>query len=103
MQRIRIEVKGGRSGGQGPGTSGPGGTLARIAAFVIGAIVLVFAAVIGGFVLAAIIGLALIAWLVIYVRMWWLGRDMRRKGQGEEFVEAEYRVVDSAPEDDEVR
>ena len=60
-----------------------------------------FAVIIGGIVLAAIIGTLLIGALVVYIRVWWMTRKMRngpsqRQGQGqgqgqESYVEVEYR------------
>ncbi len=41
--------------------------------------VLTVAVVVGAFVLAALFGLALIAALVLYVRIWWLRRQWRRR------------------------
>ena len=81
----------------------PVNALLQAAGIIVGLIALAFAVIIGGFLLAGLIGLALIAWLVIYVRLWWLGRTARRKHNKEEFVEAEYRVIDQTETDDGTR
>jgi membrane protein implicated in regulation of membrane protease activity len=80
----------------------------RIVGGVVGLMVLAIAVVVGGFVLAAFIGFALIAWLVIYARLWWLARragnesraEGTARGRKDEFVEAEYRVIETKRRDD---
>jgi hypothetical protein len=66
---------------------------------VLGLIALMGAVIIGGFLLAGLIGIALIAWLVIYIRLWWLTRKMGPRGAAERYVEAEYKVVDVTEKD----
>lgn len=68
------------------------------------AAVFVLSVVVGGIVLAALVGFVLLAVAVIYVRVWWLQRKMSaaggkgRAGAGigerDDVVEAEYRVID---------
>jgi hypothetical protein len=75
-----------------------------------------FTVLVGGVVLAALFGFVLIAGVIIYARLWWLrtrfGDRRRRDGkrrppggtppysrQGDEFVEAEYQVIDKADRD----
>ena len=67
--------------------------------FVVGVILFIGAALIGGLVLAALVGFALIGGLIVYARVWWLTRKVRRQ-QDDDFVEAEYRVVDSSDDDE---
>ena len=78
----------------------PGNVLIQAVGIIFGLIVFAIAVVVGGIILAAFIGLALIAWLVIYVRLWWLARKAGQDGGGEEFVEAEYRVIETTTTDD---
>ncbi|MFW2405747.1 MAG: hypothetical protein ACN4GT_13330 [Gammaproteobacteria bacterium] len=83
--------------------------LAAIAAFGI----FVVSVIVGGIVLAGLVGLVLLAVIVIYARVWWLRRQidkaMREQGErtgGEssgEVVEAEYSVVDITDEDESAR
>jgi hypothetical protein len=77
--------------------------LARIVGLIVGVIVLVVAAIVGGIVLAVMIGLALMAWLVIYVRFRWLARNAGAGKDGEHIVEAEYRVIETTDGDDEAQ
>lgn len=53
----------------------------------------ILAVLLGGIVLAAIIGFFLIIGTIVYIRLWWLARKAARRGK-EEFVEAEYRVIE---------
>ena len=87
---------------------GPVNPLMQIIGVIVGLVVLAVAVVVGGFVLAAMIGFALIAWLVFYARAWWLMRGVNRDGEqpgagsrgGEEIVDAEYRVIETTRSDD---
>jgi hypothetical protein len=76
------------------------GPLAQAAAFIVGIVALVVAVIVGGVVLAALVGLALMAWLVIYVRLWWLGKNSAKEGSGDQIIDAEYRVVETTRGDD---
>ncbi len=67
--------------------------------FVVGVILFIGAALIGGLVLAALVGFVLIAGLIIYARIWWLTRKARRQ-QEDAFVEAEYRVIEPSDDDE---
>ena len=78
--------------------------LLQLAGLVVGAIVTVGAILLGAVVLAFIVGFAVIAGLVLYIRLWWLRRQHQRRrsrprgrGGGEppgEIVEVEYTVVE---------
>lgn len=80
----------------------------QVVGMIVGLTVFAVAVIVGGFVLAALIGLALIAWLVIYVRLWWLARKAGHASPAgvtagaarEDFVDAEYRVIETRDHDD---
>ncbi|MBT8444366.1 MAG: hypothetical protein KJO13_06450 [Gammaproteobacteria bacterium] len=83
--------------------------IAAVAAFGI----FVISVIVGGIVLAGLVGLVSLAVIVIYARVWWLRRQIDRAmreqgrqadgGSSEEVVEAEYRVIDITDEDDSAR
>ena len=68
---------------------------------VIGVAVLVVSAIVGAFMLAALLGFVLIVAVAFWLRVWWLRRQMdaRARTQDEEVIVAEYRVVESRPQD----
>lgn len=78
--------------------------------FVLGGILLIGAVLIGAVILAVALGLALIAGLVIYARVWWIRRKLARSGSptggrpsqrsGRETLEVEYTVVKERDERD---
>ena len=78
--------------------------LLQLAGLVVGAVVAVGAVLLGAVVLAFILGFAVIAGLILYVRLWWMRRQLRQRrpgprerGGGEppgEIVEVEYTVVE---------
>lgn len=80
--------------------------LTRIFGFIVGVLVFTAAIIIGGFVLSAIIGLAVLAGTALYARIWWLRRKIRRAmqsehtpgGRGDRVIETEYRVVEVTEE-----
>lgn len=76
--------------------------LVRVLGLIVGIILFIGAVVLGGLVLAALIGFLLIAGLVIYARIWWLMRKTGRQRQtADDSIEAEYQVIDtSVPDDD---
>lgn len=74
-------------------------------------VVLIGAVLIGAVILAFALGLALIAGVVFYVRLWWLRRKFQRMRDGESgraqqgsrdsrAIEVEYTVVDELDEHD---
>ena len=73
----------------------------QIVGAILGIGLFAFAVVIGGFLLAGLLGLGLIAWLVISIRIWWLTRKAEERRDAEaHIVEAEYRVVEMTERDD---
>lgn len=78
----------------------------QVAGLILGAIVAVGAVLVGAVVLSFIIGFAVLAGLVLFVRLWWLRRRMERaagrptgRGPGE-IVEVEYTIVKERTVDD---
>ncbi len=86
-----------------PQGTGPVNPFVRILGLVVGVFLFVVAAVVGGVVLAALIGFALIAGSIVYVRLWWLARKAGLHRRDESFVEAEYQVVEPPAVDDDRR
>lgn len=72
----------------------------QLLGLILGFVFFVAAVVLGGIVIAAIIGTLLIAVTIVYVRVWWLTRKARQQSPGETFVEVEYRVIDEADSND---
>jgi hypothetical protein len=93
MRQIRYVSTGGRSPN----------ILVRAAGIIVGLIALGFSIVLGGVVLAGLIGIGLIVGLVLYARFWWLARKVRQGDYDERIVEAEYRVIEVNEPDDDVR
>jgi hypothetical protein len=79
----------------------------RILGFAVGLLVLTAAVIVGGVVLAAVIGLAVFASLAISLRVWWLRRKLRQavaRGEvapvrGDRIIETEYHVIEISDED----
>jgi len=85
----------------------PENPVLQVVALVVAAIVGVGAVFLGAILLALFLGLAVIAGLVLYIRLWWLRRRMSQRGpepqrraQGD-FVEVEYTVVEERDMPDE--
>jgi len=85
--------------------------LVQLLTLIAGAAVFVLSVLIGGIVLAGLVGFILLMLVVIYVRVWWLQRKVagaaRSGGSGarrsEEIVDAEYRVIDITERDEKER
>lgn len=83
--------------------------LARILGFIVGVLVLTAAIIIGGLVLAAFIGLAVLGGIALSARLWWLRHKMRQAmGEGgpagragDRVIETEYHVIEVTEERDE--
>ncbi|HSG66387.1 MAG TPA: hypothetical protein VLD39_15365 [Gammaproteobacteria bacterium] len=75
----------------------PANPLLQVVTLVLGAVVTVGAVFLGAILLSLFLGLAVIAGLVLYIRLWWLrrraGSTKDRGGRPGEFVEVEYTVV----------
>jgi len=93
MIHIRLNRPGGK----------PPGLLAQLFGLLLGIVILLFSLVVGAFVLAGMLGLIVIIAIVMVLRAWWLGRQVRGRhapAADEEVIEAEYRVVSSEYEED---
>lgn len=78
--------------------------------FIVGGVALIGAILMGAVILSVALGLAIIFGLVVFVRVWWLKRQIRRRmqqgGQKQEqngpqdpnIIEVEYTVVDERDE-----
>ncbi len=81
----------------------PRSVLMQVLGFVVGFVALVVAVILGGFLLAALLGFALIAAVVIYARVWWTMRKTQKvpgRGDGDQIIETEYRVIETTEPDD---
>lgn len=86
--------------------------VSRLLAGIVAVLALVGALFFGIFVLALVVGIGLIAWAVLWLRMWWLKRTMPRDSYGQnsgvftetggtagsaerkgDVIDAEYKVV----------
>lgn len=72
--------------------NGPG-LIARVVAFVVGAIIFGVAVFVGAIFIAGLVGLILIAAAVIMIRVWWLRRQMDRYAREHGDLSAEYTVI----------
>jgi len=80
----------------------PPNPLVRIAFFVVALIMVIGAVFLGAVLLSLIVGIGILAWLVISVRVWWLRRRFRSRradsneSQSEpgEIVGVEYTVIE---------
>ena len=73
--------------------------LVQIAAIVVAVLVTVGAVLVGAVVLSFFVGLAILAWLVLTIRFWWLRRRTPRGEAGAgaqrgEILGAEYTVIE---------
>jgi len=79
-------------------------------AIVLALVAFVLSVVVGGIVLAGLVGFVLLAVIVIYIRVWWLQRKFSAavredragagRGDAENVVEGEYRVIDITSPDE---
>ncbi len=77
----------------------PENPLLQFLALVVAAIVAIGAVVLGAILLSLFLGLAVIAGLVLYVRLWWLRRSLSKRPSEQrmrsgDIVEVEYTVID---------
>ena len=79
--------------------------LVQIAAVVVTAFMVIGAVFLGAIVLSFFVGFAILAWIVLAIRVWWLRRSVRRGDSGRgpdrgEIVEVEYTVVEERSVDE---
>ena len=72
--------------------------LVQIAAVVVAAFIVIGAVFLGAIVLSFFVGFAILAWVILTIRVWWLRRSVRRGDSGREadrgeIVGVEYTVV----------
>jgi membrane protein implicated in regulation of membrane protease activity len=77
----------------------PENPLLQFFALLVAAVVAIGAVFLGAILLSLFLGLAVIAGLVLYIRLWWLRRraakpDAAGRNRPGEFVEVEYTVVE---------
>ena len=82
----------------------PMNPLARLLAGVLAVLALVGAFFFGLVVLAFAVGLGLVAWLFLWVRMWWIRRNhppvtSRAEKHSGDIIDAEYTVVSKRDEE----
>jgi len=77
----------------------PRSVLMQIIGAIVGVGVLIVSVVLGAFLMAGMLGFVLIAAAFVYGRLWWLRRQFQQAAN-DEFIETEYRVVDSARDSD---
>jgi membrane protein implicated in regulation of membrane protease activity len=81
----------------------PGNPIVQIAAFLVAILIAIGAVFLGAVVLSFFVGFAIIGWIILTIRVWWLRRRMqpdsrmRRGSQSGEIVEVEYTVVEERP------
>jgi cation transporter-like permease len=73
----------------------PRSFLMQLLGFVVGLVVLGVSLVLGAFVLAALLGFALILAVAVAIRLWRLRRQINADAANDEYIDAEYKVVDS--------
>ena len=82
----------------------PMNPLTRLLAGILAVLALVGAFFFGLFILAIAVGLGLVAWLFLWVRMWWLRRNfpaesLRSEDHSGDAIDAEYTVVSRRDEE----
>lgn len=79
--------------------------LAQVAAIIVATLVTVGAVLLGAVILSFFVGFAILVWLVLTIRFWWLRRRMRwsetsHGTQRGEIVGVEYTVVEERSVED---
>jgi len=86
----------------------PSNPILQFIYFLVGGLVLIGAVLMGAVILAFVLGAALIVGIVVWIRVWWLQRKMRRSGAAtdrnpagprrdsgdSEIIEVEYTVIE---------
>jgi uncharacterized iron-regulated membrane protein len=71
----------------------PRSFLMQLIGFVVGLVVLGVSFLLGAFMLAALLGFGLILAVVVAIRLWWLRRQINADAANDEYIDAEYKVV----------
>jgi hypothetical protein len=81
----------------------PPNPFVQLLSLIAGVAIFAVSVLIGGILLAGLVGFVLLTMIVIYARVWWLQRKFSaaaKAREGEDYVEAEYRVIDVTRKDD---
>ncbi len=71
----------------------PRSFLMQLIGFVVGLVVLGVSFLLGAFMLAALLGFGLILAVVVAIRLWWVRRQLNVAAANDEYIDAEYKVV----------
>ena len=74
----------------------PRSFLMQLLGLVVGLVVLGVSLVLGAFVLAALFGFALMLAVAVAIRLWWVRRQINADAANDEYIDAEYKVVNSS-------
>ena len=83
----------------------PNNPIVQVIAVIVAVLVAIGAVFLGAVILSFFIGFAIIGWVILTIRLWWLRRQVRSGGgtssrsQTGEIVEVEYTVVEERPVD----
>jgi membrane protein implicated in regulation of membrane protease activity len=77
----------------------PGNPVLQVLSLMAAGVVMIGAVLLGAVLLAFVFGFAVLAGVVLVIRLWWLRRKLQRSGrrdgaEGGRIIEVEYRVVD---------
>ncbi len=74
----------------------PRSFLMQLLGLIVGLVVLGVSLVLGAFVLAALFGFALMLAVAVAIRLWWVRRQINADAANDEYIDAEYKVVNSS-------
>ena len=71
------------------------GLLAQLTGLVVGLVAMAVAVFLGALFIAAVVGFALILGLIVYLRAWWVSRQLKSRPGDSSYIEAEYEVIET--------
>ncbi len=74
----------------------PRSFLMQLLGLIGGLVILGVSLVLGAFVLAALFGFALMLAVAVAIRLWWVRRQINADAANDEYIDAEYKVVNSS-------